>query len=123
MTEAQWLGCTNPEPMLTHLGEGASDRKLRLFAVACCRRVAYLIQDAASWRAVEVAEQYADGLVSRQALRACYEETYGHCRETLRAWFEQARGHYLETLRARYEQASGRCPWGDGLFAYLLVEA
>lgn len=31
MTEAEWLACGNPMPMLEFLGERARDRKLRLF--------------------------------------------------------------------------------------------
>src|SRR5438552_2681124 len=66
MREENWLGCTNPTPMLDFVRDRASDRKLRLFAVACCRRIWHLFKDEGSQRVVEVAERYADGLAGPQ---------------------------------------------------------
>jgi hypothetical protein len=55
--------------MLAFLWEKASDRKLRLFAVACCRRVEkYLWGRNQSHRAILTAERYADGLATDEEL-------------------------------------------------------
>jgi hypothetical protein len=61
MTEQEWLACTEPQPMLDFLRGKASDRKLRLFAVACCRTVWELLPDEPARRAVQVAELMAEG--------------------------------------------------------------
>jgi hypothetical protein len=66
MTEQEWLTCTDPQPMLDYVAGKVSDRKLRLFAVACVRRVWHLIPDARSRDAVEGAELYADGRLNEE---------------------------------------------------------
>jgi hypothetical protein len=70
MTEAEWLACADPAPMCGAFREGeVSGRKLRLFAVACCRRVWPVIADERCRRAVEVAERVADGLATHEEQR------------------------------------------------------
>jgi hypothetical protein len=69
VNEREWLSSTDPEAMLTHLGDRADKRKLRLFACACYRRVWHLIDEEPSKRAVEVGEELADGRADRQELR------------------------------------------------------
>lgn len=75
MTEAEWLKCGSPKPMLEHLGRKASKRKLRLFGCACLRRVWHLllrvIED--NRPLVELVERYADGAASKADLRAWWD--------------------------------------------------
>jgi hypothetical protein len=63
MNEAQWLACDDPERMLQIVRDRASERKLRLFACACCRRIWHLLHPN-SRRAIEVMERYVDGQAS-----------------------------------------------------------
>jgi hypothetical protein len=69
VTEAEWLACEDPAPLLQFLSGKVSERKLRLFACACCRRIWPLLPDARSRAAVEAGEQYADGRVTGKQLR------------------------------------------------------
>jgi hypothetical protein len=58
--EEEWLTGTDPEAMLAFLRDKGSERKLRLFACACCRRIRDFLPTDACLQGVEVAERYAD---------------------------------------------------------------
>src|SRR5262249_56577064 len=82
MTEAEWLVYADPDPWrrVTHpmlvflesIGR-ASERKLRLFAVACCRLLFRKVR-VHPWdeHQVNVAERYADGAASADELRGAH---------------------------------------------------
>jgi hypothetical protein len=76
MTEAEWLACEDPRPMLDALPGTASDRKLRLFVCACCHRIWQLLPDPPTRSAVETAERFSDGLASQRELHAAREAAY-----------------------------------------------
>src|SRR5436305_14712282 len=67
MNEAEWQSCISPEPMLELLKGRVSDRKLQLFACACCRRIWHLL-DGWSQNAVTVSERHVDGSVGPLAM-------------------------------------------------------
>jgi hypothetical protein len=75
VTESEWLAGTDPEALLTFLLDSgrATDRKLRLFSVACCRRVSFLMTDPRHRRVVEAAEQFADGRLTAAELEAALD--------------------------------------------------
>ena len=74
MTEAEWLVCTDPQRMLESLRRKASDRKVRLFAVACCRRVWSSLEHEEFRDAVRMAESFADGLADRVEMLQAHEK-------------------------------------------------
>src|SRR5262249_50826432 len=76
MTEVEWLGAVEPNTMLVHLRGRASDRKLRLFAVACCWRIAELFTDPRSRDVLNLTELHADGLVSTKDVSRAAQRNY-----------------------------------------------
>ncbi len=76
MTEEEWLECTEPQKMLLLIQGKEHDRKLRLFLVACCRRVRHLLPDDHLREAIEIAERFADGLASKRERNAAFRKVY-----------------------------------------------
>ena len=58
--------------MLLSLGDRATERKVRLFACACCRLIWPMIDDPSARSAVEEAERFADGFATQDQLAAAY---------------------------------------------------
>lgn len=118
MTEADWLTCDDPEPMLAHLGPTVSERKLRLFICACCRRLRSWLRDERSQHALEVAERYADGGSSVKELaatRSAAEKVAWNGLWYIR-WYRPGR----EAVAARHCVKEGS-PVAAGVIAYATV--
>jgi hypothetical protein len=88
MTEAEWLTEDDLEYLLDFFEEKASRRKLRLFVVGRVRGILHLVPDQTCRTAVEVAEAFADGRTSLDALTAVYHASE---REANTAWYNTAR--------------------------------
>jgi hypothetical protein len=106
MREETWVVCANAEPMLHHLlrfGTASAtnrQRRLRLFACACCRLIWLTHPEGPCRLAVEAAERFADEEVgqaeldaAREAIRLAYRDEGASGSRALRA------GH-LVTLAA-----------------------
>jgi hypothetical protein len=104
VTEAEWLNGTDPRSMLDEFWGRSRDRKLRLFACACVRRVWDALADPRSRMAVEVAERFADGGATWAELRVAFNA----------AW---AAGHGLAGHTGVAEAAALECASHDSFAA------
>jgi len=79
MTEAEWLASADVDPMFIALGSSASPRKLRLFAVACCRRQPKPRRTGA-WgeQAEDTAEWFCDGAATPNDMRRAQHDVERH---------------------------------------------
>jgi hypothetical protein len=69
MTEAEWLACTDTGKMMRFLQDKVSERKSRLFAVACCRRINRFIGNNEVTKGLETAERYSEGQIKENTAR------------------------------------------------------
>jgi hypothetical protein len=105
MTEKGWLTGVVAERLLMQV-KGASERRLRLYGVACCRR-GWSLLGLAARKAVEVAERFADGLCSFDELIAA-RNSAGATHPAVRAVTQEPKksscwGGMRDTARAMVE--------------------
>jgi hypothetical protein len=83
VTADEWDRCPRSDLMLLPLHEwllanpasaGSFDRRLRLYAVACCRQRWGMFEADLFRRAVDAAERFADGRADERELTAIYDE-------------------------------------------------
>jgi hypothetical protein len=77
MTEWQWTTWTDVDKLLNFLRGKTSNRKLRLFAAACCQRVRPQIHIEEYQQMVDLAEQFADHDLPVKEIAAARSHAYG----------------------------------------------
>lgn len=128
MTEGQWFENWKPRQIalmiehLTRIGKAKGkegQRKLRLFACACCRRSWHLLSDERSREAVVLSERYADGRATKEELSAAGKKVKEAARQRQEE-LERARrsgnfgvpfGLLWKELRA--DEAAAASTWAD----------
>jgi hypothetical protein len=107
MDEAEWQSCQDPAAMLEHARGWASDRRLRLFAVACCRRVWQAITAEHARAAIEVTERFADGLATQEELASAVADAAESLHS--RPLFDQDAGSFLAVRLAALAGSCEEC--------------
>jgi hypothetical protein len=108
MTEAEWLRCDDPTPMLEFLRDSgrANERRCRLLACACVRRGVWpFLLDERCRKAVEAREGFEYGLVSADGLKGCQLEGWRALKDAV-----DAKSPAVNAARAAAEAAGQPYP-------------
>ena len=98
ITHKDWHACVNRETLLAVLKDKGTNRQWRLFAVACCRRIDYLISDKRSRRAVGVAGRACEGTLSEEELSEARKAALQAVHEAKDAEYEaEAQANFCST--------------------------
>ena len=122
MTEAEWLACEDPMPMLAFLSGCGAERKMRLFTVACARLVWDRLTEDITRDAVAAAERCADGVPWETELKQFCDALYRHPVERGRAarangftlWTSEELAAYFTALKATAARC-GLAQWSSGI--------
>ena len=97
---ASWQSAKDPLPMLAWLGQRVSERKQRLFAVACCRPLGGMFQTRGKRKAptveeafhalLAVAERLAEGMVGAEEQADAFRRAAEADRDVLADWMAHA---------------------------------
>jgi hypothetical protein len=124
-TEDDWNNCEDAAQMVVSLRASgrASDRQLRLFACACVRRIWHLLPDERSRKALETAEQRADGLLNTGE-RVALGETHSHGPDARSFAAVRATEAALEVFAAGADDAALRASqYAERAAQYAAIEA
>jgi hypothetical protein len=73
MTEEEWFSVIDPQHLVEFVRGRVSDRKLRLFACACCRSIWHRLPDPRSRQAIETTERFIEAEATGEELTAARE--------------------------------------------------
>lgn len=82
-----------------------NDKELRLFAVFCMKQISHLLTDNRSFKAIEVAEKFAIGLVSKRELASAYMNAVEAARDAARIAINVNGAYDLEACAAKSDGA------------------
>src|SRR5689334_7296554 len=90
--------------MLSFLTGKVSERKLRLFACACCRRILHLVPSRHARKSLAVAERYSDGEATAEKLSYARGDARRAANVTYRRGADGAEGTAMWAVSALCEQ-------------------
>lgn len=111
-----WITCADPEPMFDCLGQSVSTRKLRLFGIACYRRVWDLLTYQDCRRAILLIERLVEGEADPEEVHRIRAEMRGKWlaarQRGITGWRGKTRYDFLGAVQRLLQDGDGDAPDG-----------